>query len=172
MGSSASDGTAAQHAPAAANAAPWHAFAAAEPGFAERVRAGFGAAKHHVLATLRRDGSPRVSGTETDFHRDQLLLGSMPDAHKALDLRRDPRMALHANPGDGSMQPGDVKVSGFAVEVTDRGEALAMVREGTDPAGFHLFQVLVTDAVITSVENDRLVIRHWRPGRGVAEVSR
>src|SRR6476661_8461672 len=89
------------------------------PELAAAIRARFEAERHHVLATLRADGSPRVSGTEVGFRNGQLFLGSMPDARKALDLRRDPRCALHAHTGDGTMAGGDGKVSGRAVEATD-----------------------------------------------------
>jgi hypothetical protein len=40
---------------------------AAEPELAGRVRAAFDAHGHEVLATLRADGSPRVSGIEARF---------------------------------------------------------------------------------------------------------
>ena len=89
----------------------------AEPELALAVRARFEATKHHVLATLRSDGAPRVSGTEVIIGGDVLALGSMWRAVKALDLRRDGRFALHSNPGDGSMEGGDAKVSGTAVEL-------------------------------------------------------
>ncbi|MUL40253.1 pyridoxamine 5'-phosphate oxidase family protein [Streptomonospora sp. PA3] len=136
------------------------------------MRTAFGAAKHHVLATLRADGSPRVSGTEVDMRGDELLLGSMLRARKALDLRRDGRFALHANPGDGSMDPGDAKVAGIAVEVTDPEAARALVDPGADPGGFHLFRLLLTKAALTSVAGDRLRIRHWHPGRGLVDEYR
>ncbi|MEU6330912.1 hypothetical protein ABZ851_27110 [Streptomyces sp. NPDC047049] len=35
---------------------------AAVPEFARRVRERFGAYRHHVLATLRKDGGPRLTG--------------------------------------------------------------------------------------------------------------
>jgi hypothetical protein len=88
--------------------ATWEDFLAEAPQLAAAVRRGFEAAKHHVLATLRRDGSPRVSGTEVDFRGPDLVLGSMGGARKAADLRRDGRFALHAHPGD-DMDQGDVK---------------------------------------------------------------
>ncbi|QBI53360.1 pyridoxamine 5'-phosphate oxidase family protein [Streptomonospora litoralis] len=157
----------------AAAAVSWGEFAAAQPGFAAQVRSAFGAAKHHVLATLRRDGSPRVSGTEVDLRGDELLLGSMPGARKAHDLRRDGRLALHANPGDDSMDPGDAKVAGVAVEVTDAGEARTLLADpGADPGGFHLFRVLLTEATVTSVEGDKLRVRHWHPDRGLVDEHR
>ncbi|MFD0775222.1 pyridoxamine 5'-phosphate oxidase family protein, partial [Streptomonospora algeriensis] len=131
-----------------------------------------GAAKHHVLATLRGDGSPRVSGTEVDLTGGELLLGSMAGARKAVDLRRDGRMALHTAPEE-SMDPGDAKVAGVAVEVTDPEQARALLTDpGADPGTFHLFRVLLGEAVVTSVHADRLRIRHWHPRRGLVDEFR
>ena len=99
----------------------WADFQQAEPELAAAVRARFEQYTHHVLATLRKDGSPRLTGLEAKFPLDELVLAMMPDSRKALDLRRDPRFSLLANPGEGTgMGGGDVRVSGWAVEVTDQ----------------------------------------------------
>ena len=151
----------------------WDEFAAEAPELAAAVRARFEAARHHVLATLRADGSPRVSGTEVDFHDGDLALGSMYGAVKARDLRRDGRFALHANPGDGSMAGGDAKVAGVAEEVA--GEDLARYSDdGNPPGSFHLFRLRLGEVVLTSVhpDGDRLVIESWRPGEGVVRRER
>ena len=105
--------------------APWGRLADEAPELAGAVQARLTATKHHVLATLRQDGSPRVSGTEVQLRGPELTIGSMPDAIKARDLQRDGRFALHANPGDGTMEGGDAKVAGVAVEVTDEAELAA-----------------------------------------------
>ena len=153
----------------------WSDFTAEAPELAAAVEARLRATKHHVLATLRRDGSPRVSGTEVQFHHGDLTCGSMPGAIKARDLQRDGRYALHANPGDGSMEGGDAKVAGVAEEVTDEAE-LAAYRDVTAPpeGPFHLFRLRVHEAVLTSLhpDGDRLVIETWRPGAGVTRVER
>lgn len=142
----------------------WSEVTAAAPELAAAGEARFRAAKHHVVATLRRDGSPRVSGTEVEVGDGELRLGSMWQAVKARDLRRDGRFALHANPGDGSMAGGDAKVSGVAVEVPDH--------EGTGTS--HLFRLDVREVVLTSVhpDRDRLVIETWRPDEGYRRVER
>jgi hypothetical protein len=144
--------------------ASWEEFSAEAPELAAAVRRRFEAAKHHVLATLRRDGSPRVSGTEVDFRGPDLALGSMAWARKAADLRRDGRFALHANPGD-DIGEGDVKVAGYAVEVTPG--------EGA-PEDSHQFVLDLREAVVTSVhpDGDRIVIESWRPGDPVKRVER
>jgi hypothetical protein len=140
--------------------ASWEQFESEAPEFAATVRASFEAAKTHVLATLRRDGSPRVSGTEVDFQQGDLSFGSMRNAVKARDLQRDGRCAIHAHPREG----GDAKLTGVAIEVT--GKAKAAFTTGTEPSGdFHAFRLDVHEAVITSVVDDELVIRLWRPAQ-------
>jgi len=74
----------------------WSDFARAEPDLARRVQALLETQKHMTLATLRRDGSPRISGTEAQIVEGELTLGMMPGSLKALDLLRDPRLALHS----------------------------------------------------------------------------
>lgn len=151
----------------------WAAFEAAEPAFASAVRARFAKYKHHVLATLREDGSPRVTGIEADFRSTELWLGMMAGSRKALDLRRDPRFALHANPGpDTSMDGGDVRVAGRAVEITDPAGIAAYVDEAAPPEPFHLFRTELTEVVRVRVEDDELVVEQWRPGRPVRTVRR
>ncbi|MFJ9369653.1 pyridoxamine 5'-phosphate oxidase family protein [Nocardia sp. NPDC101769] len=138
--------------------ATWREFEHATPELAAAVRARFEATKHHVLATIRRDGAPRVSGTEVEFTDKDLKFGSMADAVKVRDLQRDGRCALHANPGDGSMDGGDGKVSGVAVEIP--------VREGNS------FRLDIREAVHTTVDGDELVIRWWTPNNGLREIRR
>lgn len=131
--------------------ATWQEFSTAAPELAAAVRARFEATKHHVLATLRRDGSPRVSGTEVDFTEDgRLAFGAMSGAVKTADLRRDPRCALHANPGDGTMEGGDSKISGVAA---------VTAQEDSD-----LIEIDLREVVHTTVEDDQLRIRFWKEG--------
>jgi hypothetical protein len=154
--------------------ATWDQFADEAPELAAAVRARFEATKHHVLATLRHDGRPRVSGTEVVFRAPDLYVGSMIDAVKARDLQRDGRFALHANPGDGSMEGGDAKVDGIAVEVVDPDELRAFIGDVLPPEPSHLFRLGLQSAVLTSLHpnGELLVIETWRPGRGVRRVER
>ena len=82
-----------------------------------RVRAAFDAHAHKVLATLRADGSPRVSGIEMQFVAGEPWLAGMPDSVKFADLRRDPRFALHS----GSAEPDAFERGRQAVRPRDRG---------------------------------------------------
>ncbi|HUA95088.1 MAG TPA: pyridoxamine 5'-phosphate oxidase family protein [Acidimicrobiales bacterium] len=146
----------------------WNEFAAAEPDLSGRVRALFSAHKHHTMATLRKDGSPRISGTEVDFAEDGLALGMMAGARRAGDLRRDPRVALHSSTvdpdEDPTLWPGDAKVSGTASEVG----------EHQSHPGSHRFLVDLDHVVITRVGTpaDHLVIETWSPDHGVRRIER
>ncbi|WP_026252036.1 pyridoxamine 5'-phosphate oxidase family protein [Streptomyces sp. PsTaAH-124] len=152
----------------------WAAFAATEPGLAALAEGRFGAFRHHVLVTLRADGTPRTSGLEVRFLHGELWLGMMPDSLKARDLLRDPRFALQANPGPGTaMGGGDVRIGGRAFEVTDPETKGAYEKEVEPPQPFHLFRTELTEVVRTSVEDDRyLVVQVFRPGEPVRTLRR
>jgi hypothetical protein len=148
----------------------WAEVAAAEPEFADRVRRVFDARRHKVLATLRRDGFPRASGIEVEFADGELWMGMMPGSVKAQDLRRDPRLALHAaseDPpqDDPSSWLGDAKIGGRAVEVVELGDA---------GEAAHRFKVDVIEVVLIRVgrPSDHLVIESWHEGRGLERKER
>ncbi len=102
--------------------ASWSDFRAAAPELAQAVQDRFEAHGLALLATLRRDGSPRISGIEPVFAEGELWLGMMPDSRKAQDLERDPRLALHNATVDKEVKEGDAKLSGQGRPVTDDGE--------------------------------------------------
>jgi hypothetical protein len=157
--------------------ATWSEIEAAAPELAGRARAAFDAHKHKVLATLRRDGSPRISGIEATFADGELWLGMMPGSRKALDLRRDPRLALHSAsidpPDDPTSWTGDAKLSGRAVEVDDPA-LLEKLGAGDQAGSAHLFRVDITELVHTQVGDppDHLVIDLWREGAGLRQMRR
>jgi len=135
----------------------WHEVEAEAPEFAARVRALFQARKHKTMATLRADGSPRISGIETEIG-EQVTFGSMAASRKLADLTRDPRIALHSpsvDPpdDDAGTWVGEAKISGRAVH-TDDG-----------------FRVDVTEVALTYLDGG-LVIESWHPGRGLARTVR
>ena len=129
---------------------------------------------HKTLATLRRDGSPRISGTEVDFADGELWLGSMWRSLKALDLQRDPRFALHSGSTDPPDWRGDAKVAGRVEEVTDP-ERKATVIGGDAPTGpSHLFRADIAEVVVVRLGDpaDHLVIESWHAGRGATHRER
>jgi hypothetical protein len=147
--------------------ATWAQFESEASQFAGMVRARFEAAETHILATLRKDGSPRVSGSEVEFKGPDLSFGSMPNAVKVLDLQRDGRCAIHAHPN----KDGDAKVAGIAIEVIAQARN-ADITGSEPPAGSHAFRLELHEAVITAVEGDELVVRFWRPGLGIRTIRR
>ena len=159
--------------------ATWNEISTTAPDLASAVERSFGVGKHKVMATLRRDGSPRVSGTEVVFRSGEVWIGSMPGARKAQDLQRDPRIAIHSPTVDEKLTLGDAKLSGRAVEVTDPAEVEAWLAAGAEegaqappPGEFHLFRIDVTEVARTWVEGDELVVASWQADRGERTVRR
>ena len=128
---------------------------------AAAVEERFTVRKHCTVATLRADGSPRISGIEVQFEGDEATIGSMPGAVKARDLQRDPRFALHSATVDPPEEdptawPGEAKLAGVVVE-TGTGE------------GAHAWRLDVREVVLTRIdaEGRALEITSWHEGRGV-----
>ena len=143
------------------------------PEFAARTQAAFERNKHLTLATLRRDGSPRISGTETNHRDDEVYIGSMWQAVKALDLQRDPRFAIHSGSADPPGWRGDAKIAGRAEEITDP-DTVARINEGAPGGQSHLFRLDVTEVVVVRLGDpaDHLVIDSWHEGRGLSSIRR
>lgn len=157
--------------------AAWNEVEAASPELAKAVRARFDAHGLGFLATLRQDGSPRICGVEPLFHADELWLGMMPDSRKGADLRRDPRLSLHAATVDKDVNDGDAKLSGIGVFVTDEAvkgayrDALETAT-GFRPETFDLFRVDVTEISLVQPDRGELSIRTWTRTGGTREVRR
>jgi hypothetical protein len=153
----------------------WDDITAEAPGLAATVQARFDAHRHKTMATLRADGSPRISGTEASFLAGDLWIGSMPGAVKGADLRRDPRVAIHSASDEPDVWTGDAKVSGRAVLVTEEAE-VARVAEamGAPPGPADLFRIEVEEIVAVSLDEAKthLVIESWHAGRGYRRTTR
>jgi hypothetical protein len=157
--------------------APWKAIVEAEPEFAERVQRLFDAGRHKTIATLRADGSPRISGIECEFTDGDLRFGSMTGARKGADLERDPRFAVHGptfHPAVGkeSDWSGEAKIAGRAIPAgpvtTD-----ATSEADKQPDG-EMFVADITEVVLTGLnaEATKLVVESWTPDRGLRRVER
>jgi hypothetical protein len=147
----------------------WRDVEQAEPEFAQRVRALFDAHRHKTIATLRVDGSPRISGIEAVFEDGELVFSSMPNARKGADLRRDPRFALHSatvDPVDGSeaQWPGEAKISGRAI-------AAEPITAGANSDRFHA-EIAVVVHTHLNEEATMLVVEWWTPTHGLRRIER
>lgn len=154
----------------------WARLLAEAPDVAAGVRARFEAHQHKTMATLRADGSPRISGTEVEVRDDGVYLAGMPGSRRFDDLRRDPRVAIHSGSDEPRHWSGDAKVSGTAVEITDP-QVHAAYRASLDqvpPGPFELFRIDVDEATVVRLSEDReaLVVETWRPGRPVLRIRR
>ncbi|MFM7069026.1 MAG: pyridoxamine 5'-phosphate oxidase family protein [Actinomycetes bacterium] len=157
----------------------WREFADAAPTVAAVVRARLEAADHHVVATLRSDGSPRVNGTNVLFDGDELLIGCMPGTRRATDLRRDPRCALHTAPDAPTMPDGDARLDGLVVELDRSTTAAIFARDAArrgmpddQPMEGDLFALRLTAVSTIKVVDDHLELQLWTPATGVREIHR
>ncbi|MBI5104177.1 MAG: pyridoxamine 5'-phosphate oxidase family protein [Solirubrobacterales bacterium] len=152
----------------------WIDFERDAPALAGKVRARLEAHTHMTLATLRRDGSPRISGTEAQLRDGELWIGSMWQARKALDLQRDPRYALHSGSDDPPGWTGDAKVAGRAEEVVQDDRVKELNGEAAANGPSHLFRLDIEEASVVELapSGKELVITVWTPRDGAREIRR
>jgi hypothetical protein len=147
----------------------WKDVEEAAPEFAGRVRKIFDEHKHKTIATLRADGGPRISGIEAEFEDGELTFGSMTEARKGADLRRDPRFALHSP----SVDPPENDPAGWAGDAKIAGRAVPAGPVGGDTDG-ELFRAEIDEVVRVGLNADAsaLVVEVWTPGGGLRRVER
>jgi hypothetical protein len=152
----------------------WSDFEAAAPELAARVRERLDAHAHKTLATVRRDGSPRISGTETALREGELWIGSMWQARKARDLQRDPRFALHSGSDEPAEWKGDAKLAGVAEEITDPERVREINGDAAGGGPSHLFRLDLREVSTVGLDEARkaLVIDVWTPDGGVRTIKR
>ncbi len=139
----------------------WSNLKAEAPELAVLIERIFDANLHHILGTIKPDGSPRLSGSEVDVTEMEIRVGMMPDAHKLRDVLRDPRVEIHAAPLDVKLEHGDMKLTGVL-----QPDGLT-----TGPEGF-AFYLDITKASVVRVDGDQLEFTVWRPGAGVTVTRR
>jgi hypothetical protein len=146
--------------------ANWHEVESSAPDFAGRVRTCFEAGTNKTLASLRADGSPRISASECKFEDGELTLGMMDASRKLIDVRRDPRVALHSPtleppaPDSGESWLGDAKMSGRLVEVDPPADS------PFPGAGYFRLDIAEVALTFLGEPADHLVIESWRPASG------
>jgi hypothetical protein len=142
--------------------ASWAEFEAADPALAA-----FGAERLHgrnaYLATLRRDGSPRVHPVTPIVGGGRLFIFVEPSSPKGSDLRRDPRYALHCTVMDGSGAGGEFHLRGRATPVEDSAiRQIAAESASYAPQDrYVLFELGVEGAMSTVYEDGRPVRGRW-----------
>jgi len=156
----------------------WDDISQDAPELAAKVRHRFEDTGLGYVATLRKDGSPRISGVEPLFAAGELWLGMMWGSRKAVDLQRDPRFALQSANVDKQVAAGDARVTGRAIEAhadeIERFRALFAAATGNEPppGAFHLFRADVTELSFVQPAGDHLVIESVRAGRAPQRIER
>jgi hypothetical protein len=147
----------------------WSEFEKEQPRLAELGLKKLGGAGVVLVATVRRDGTPRVSPVELLFWNGDLWLSMGLGSLKSRDLMRDPRILVHSivTTRDGS--DGEYKVRGRIVQETDPGTQALYAHEVVERIGwtpevgkFHLFRVDIEDVTFIrwdDATNDQYVTR-------------
>ena len=146
----------------------WADFERSEPGLASSVRERFESHRHAVMATLRRDGAPRLSGMETPI-RDGHLWLAMEASRKADDLRRDPRFSIHSAPDSEDLAMGDARLEGRAAPANHCETALFIKGHRfpiEDASTLVLFTGDIARVALVKVEGATLLVESWTPDRG------
>jgi len=149
----------------------WSDLERAAPSLAARARELVVAPGVCLVATVRRDGAPRLSPVEPLLLDGDLWLSMLWGSRKAADLLADDRILVHSIVTSREGQPGEVKVRGRAVPVDDPPrrdryrEAVAALGWQPVKPWFHLFVVDVRDVTSISYagEGDQHVAR-WPAG--------
>lgn len=126
-----------------------------------------------LVATIRRDGSPRVSPVEPLLWGGDLWLSMGLGSRKAADLRRDARVLVHSIVTHRSGEDGEYKLRGIAAEEPDQAVQARYARAVAERLGwepesgkFHLFRVDVADIAFVRWDgktSDQYVAR-WPAG--------
>ena len=141
----------------------WRELVAGNPELAE-----FGAARLldsevAYLATVRKDGSPRVHPVTPIIGQGRLFVFMEPTSPKGYDLRRDGRYAMHCQVENSGGGNGEFYLSGLARPVDDDAtRAIAVAAASYDVAErYILFELSVRQALSTIYTGDDTVRRRW-----------
>jgi hypothetical protein len=133
-----------------------------------------------LVGTTRRDGWPRISGWELWICDGRVYVGSMPNAVKVRDLRRDPRCCIFTPLADKDDLEGEAKLFCVAREVEDPAEwdtarQSFLDQRGFDmggPGGAHLFEMGIQGAAFQRAVGDEFLTTSWVEGDRVRERKR
>jgi hypothetical protein len=154
----------------------WHDLETAAPEIARLGKERLDQTRVALHATVRADGSPRISPIEPYLSQGQLLFGSMSWSVKTRDLLRDPRCVLHSAITAPDNGEGELKLYGRAGEVDDEIRAGCLEGWWQERAAnaATVFALNIEQATFVSWDtaHGEMTVRRWSPGRGVSETSR
>ena len=116
------------------------------------------------LATVRKDGSPRVHPTTPIIGQGHLFVFMEPTSPKGHDLRRDGRYAIHCSVSDTSGASGEFIVSGQArlIDDPDLRSVAVQLASYTPADRYILFEFDIDSATSTVYQNSQPVRQHWK----------
>jgi hypothetical protein len=116
------------------------------------------------LATVRKDGSPRVHPMTPIIGQGHLFVFMEPTSPKGHDLQRDGRYAIHCSVSDTSGASGEFILTGQAHLIHNPElRALAVRLASYTPAErYILFEFDVEGAASTVYQNDQSVRLSWK----------
>jgi uncharacterized pyridoxamine 5'-phosphate oxidase family protein len=141
----------------------WNTFESQSPEIAE-----FGKTRLHgkvaYLATIRKDGSPRVHPFTPIIGEGHFFVFMESTSPKGLDLRRDDHYSVHCSVTDTSGESGEVMVTGRAKFIEDPDlRALAVKLAPYHPAErYVLFEFDVENVVMTEYKEGQAVRKRWK----------
>lgn len=139
----------------------WQMLQQQAPDLARAIESRLTANLHHILGTIRADGTPRLSGTEVEITPTQLRIGMMPDSRKLGDAERDPRFELHTAPLDPKLVDGDAKIRGRL-----RHDGDVLDQPGT------AFVLDIEHVSLVRVDQDALELTIWDQTDGLRTIRR
>jgi len=149
-------------------AVTWSKFREADPALAD-----FGKDRLQgriaYLATIRRDGSPRVHPVSPIIAEGHLFVYMEPTSPKAHDLRRSPGYMLHCGVEDNEGGQGEFLVAGHAFEIGDAVARTAAFQQaktlGMSPQErYVLFELRVAQAMATLYDATGPKRTKWKSG--------
>lgn len=143
--------------------ATWGGFAEADPELAAFGVSRFESTQVAYLATVRKDGSPRVHPFTPIIGGGRLFVFMEPTSPKGHDLRRDGRYALHSLVSDQDGTSGEFAISGQAMLVDDPAirAVAAQAASYTVEDRYILFELTVERALSTVYEGGQPIRRQW-----------
>jgi Pyridoxamine 5'-phosphate oxidase len=127
-----------------------------------------------LVATIRSDGTPRISPVEPFLMDGDLWLSMMWQSKKAADLLRDPRVLVHSMVTGRDGREGEFKIRGSASSEQDLAvqrryalEVAGSLGWSPEPGRFHLFAVSIGEVAFIRYDDatgDQHVAM-WPPAR-------
>jgi hypothetical protein len=120
--------------------------------------------KVSYLATIRKDGSPRVHPMTPIIGQGHLFVFMEPTSPKGHDLKRDGRYAIHCGVSNNSGESGEFIITGKAHLVDDPAlRALATKHASYSPVDRYILFEFDIESAASTIYPDGSPIRHsWK----------